>query len=248
MDDQPVSIIIRTLNERDRLKDLFDALASQDYSGTQEIIVVDTSSKDGTAELAHARGAQVITLTQEEFTYPRSMNLGVERATSALVVITVGHSLPFRKDWLRSGVRHFADPNVAGVFAPPRARTDATFAEKIFYSAGQIKAWFYGVHVATPQRWKGIMGATNCMFRRSLWEQHHFDEAFAKGGEDVAWAQWAMAHGYKIICDPKFSVRHSHGNDYSRLKQQLAYWRSLGIPRPFSREALRFRRDIKWNE
>lgn len=243
-----VSIIIRTLNDRDHLAALLDQLDAQDYPGTWEAIVVDTSSTDGTTELAASRGARVVSITQEEFSYPVAINRGMEAAAGEVAVITVGHAIPFSTDWLSSGVRHFADPQVAGVFAPPIARQGAPLFESLMYRIGYVRAWLAGVHVATPERWSGILGATNCIVRRSLWERHPFDVRYGMGGEDVAWARWAIAQGYRVICDWKFSVRHSHGNSVIGHLRQLAYWRSLGKPAPFRKEALRFRKDLRWGE
>jgi len=54
-----LSVIIPTLNEIAYLPQLLDALAIQTRL-PDEIIVADAGSKDGTAELAHARGARII--------------------------------------------------------------------------------------------------------------------------------------------------------------------------------------------
>lgn len=241
-------MIIRTLNDHDRLIELMDALDRQNYAGEREVIVVDTSSVDGTPELARARGAKVVTIAPERFSYPYAINVGIAAAAGDLAVVTVGHAVPFSDSWLRSGVRHFADAGVAGAFGPPIARRDAPLVEKVFYLTGYLKARAFGPHDATPERWPGILGATNCIVRRSLWEEHPFDERYGKGGEDVAWARWAIAAGYRIICDPAFSVRHSHGNGLRQLLRQRRYWRSLDVPQPFSREELSFRTDLRWND
>jgi glycosyltransferase involved in cell wall biosynthesis len=239
-----VSIIIRTRNDAGRIQKLLDTLLAQDYAGEVEIILVDTSSTDGTASIARARGAKIVSITQNEFSYPKSVNAGMREATGELAILTVGHAIPFTGDWIASGVRHFADARTAGVFSPPIAREDAPIVEKLFYLQGYLKARFFGAHSATSRRWPGILGATNCMIRRSLWETHPFDEAYGLGGEDVAWARWAIAQEYKIICDYKFSLRHSHCNNFANLRKQIAYWRSLGTPRPFDRNVLNFRKDI----
>ena len=93
----------------------------------------------------------------------------------------------------------------------------------------------------------GILGATNCAIRRDFWQEHQFDERFGLGGEDGEWAAWAMKSGYKIICDWKVAVYHSHGLGFRALKQQIKYWSKLSVPTTFSREALSFRRDIDFS-
>ena len=59
MSTQRISVIIPTLNEASQLPGLLDALQSQTHP-PDEIIVADAGSKDGTAELALARGARVV--------------------------------------------------------------------------------------------------------------------------------------------------------------------------------------------
>jgi glycosyltransferase involved in cell wall biosynthesis len=242
-----ISIVIRALNERARLAALLDALKAQDYKGEKQIVVVDNASTDGTPELARDRGVRVVTISRGDFSFPASTNRGVRAATQDLVALTVGHALPVRRDWLSSGARHFRDPHVAGVFSPVLARSDSTWAEYFFYLPGYLKARIKGVHDATPTMWPGIMGATNCMLRRSLWETHLFDERYGKGGDDVEWAHWAIREGYRILCDYTFAVYHSHGNDRKNLELQIAYWKSLGVPHPFRKEDLAFRKDIRWD-
>ena len=47
-----VSIIIRALNEREKLQKLLAILRQQDYQGEIELILVDNESVDGKLELA----------------------------------------------------------------------------------------------------------------------------------------------------------------------------------------------------
>lgn len=240
-----VSIIIRTKDEKQRIAELLGMIRWQDYKGQIEIIAVDTNSTDGTRDILKQFNVNTISISQEEFSYPKSMNLGMGAASGELVIITVGHALPFRKDWISSGVRHFLDLSVAGVFGPTRARRDCTWAEFFFYNWRYYLTKIKGVQIADPKKWPGIMGATNCMLRRSLWKEHQFDENFGAGGEDVEWANWAIKQGYKIMVDPKFSVRHSHGNNLFQLKKQRVYWKKLGKPMPFDRKSLSFRKDLR---
>ena len=60
--------------------------------------------------------------------------------------------------------------------------------------------------------------AASCI-RRELWELHNFALPAA---EDIEWASWAVASGYKIIYEARTSVYHSH-DDTCR---QMA-WRAI---------------------
>ena len=109
----PVSVVIRTLNENIALSRLLTAIDAQSYSGRIEVIVVDNESTDGTAKTARTGGATVVTLPRTDFSYPRSMNLGMQAATNEVVLLTVGHALPLSRHWISNAVRHFDDLAVA---------------------------------------------------------------------------------------------------------------------------------------
>lgn len=242
-----VSIIIRTMNERKGLSNLFDILHRQDYGGKKEVIVVDNESSDGTPELARKHGAKVLTIKRKYFGFPRAINMGADAAKEEIIVSLVGHALPFREDWLRIGVEHFHDSLVAGVYSPiAPSRKHNTFPEIMFYAPGYIWARLkesYSVHHVGM----GVFGATNNAFRKELWLQHPFEEKYQLGGEDIKWAEWTLANGYKIICDYRFAVNHSHRLNWEGLIKQYKYWCELDNPTVFDQKRLSFRKDLKFN-
>lgn len=239
-----VSIVIRTINEKEKLSRLLDTIDIQDFPGEKEVIVVDNESTDGTKELAISRGAHVLTIGRETYTYPKAMNMGVDAAAHELVVLTVGHALPFHDFWLTSGARHFNDPSVAGIWGPVIPHKGASWAELLFYWPNYLLARVRGP-IRAKHAGPGVLGATNCIVRKSLWTEHKFDERYELGGEDKEWADWATKKGYVIVCDAAFSLRHSHGLNAQQLKKQWAYWRKLGEPTKFDRKELEFRQDLK---
>ncbi|MEI6528105.1 MAG: glycosyltransferase [bacterium] len=237
--------MIRTINERASLEKLLISLRSQKCSEPFEIIVVDNESTDGTKELALDFGAKVITLPRNEFSYPKSMNLGVKNTTGEYVVLTVGHALPVSDKWLQKVVENFQDKNVAGFYGTQLPRNGAHLVEFITYSFWYLKGLIFGKRLVSNT--KGIMSATNCALRKSLWEKHPFDERYEMGGEDGEWAAWAINSGYKIILDPGFSLRHSHPmKNFFQRKSQFAYWGRLDRPTKFDRSELGFRSDLNF--
>lgn len=246
-----VSIVVRTLNEKERLKNLLNNLNEQKYDGKKEIIVVDNESVDGTAETAKKFGAEVVIIPRDEFTFPKSLNVGATEANNEILVFTVGHALPVSSQWLKSGIRHFADKKVGGVFSPVIPHKfpgypKRTLAEIRFYYPGYIMAVIKGFH-PVKFRGMGVFGATNCAVRKDLWLKHHFDERFELGGDDGEMAKWLREQGYKIICDWRFAVYHSHGLGFRGLKEQFNYWSKLGGPTTFSRDEFVFREDLDFS-
>jgi glycosyltransferase involved in cell wall biosynthesis len=246
MKSNPVSVVIRSCNEVDDLTNLLISLREQDYNGSVEIVVVDNASTDGTPEIAKKFGAKVINLPKEEFTYPKSMNLGVVNASHEIVILTVAHALPVNKNWLAVAASYFDDNNVAGIFAHCLPAKKKTLAEILFYYPNYLRDLLSSPRVVKKTE-MGILGATNCAIRKSLWEKNHFDEHFELGGEDGQWASWVMGLGYKIIMDVAFTVYHSHYLGFIGLFKQMRYWTKLGKEQKFSQEDLKFRGKIFHN-
>lgn len=242
-----VSIVIRTLNESRTLDKLLTAIKSQEGIDLSrvEIIVVDNDSSDNTKEIAKRYGARVINISKKEFSYPKSMNLGVGAANAPIVILTVGHALPKGKYWLASIVPYFLDSKVAGVYSPVLPNKNSGLYEGLAY-----RWWYLTKTFINPKyinKYNGEdFGATNAALRKSLWEKHNFDQRYELGGEDTHWAEWALAQGYVIVQDKKFAVYHSHGLSMIRFIKQMNYWKSFSHPSKFSRDVLWYRKDIKW--
>ena len=240
---QPVSVVIRAWNEATALQRLLDALATQDYKGAVELIVVDNGSTDDTSLVAKRAGAKIVHLPQAAFSYPKSLNLGIGAASNELVVEVVAHALPINNHWLTSGLKHFTDPKVVGVYADQIAVPGASLGERILY--GNERRNSRRKTHAIKRAGMGVFGATNLIIRRSTWEQHHFDEQYGLGGEDEAWARWALSHGYSLIKEAGFVVYHSHNIKTTDLVKQWLHWHSTRKPLPFDQAVIRkFRPDI----
>jgi cellulose synthase/poly-beta-1,6-N-acetylglucosamine synthase-like glycosyltransferase len=90
--DPSVSVVIRAFNEAAKLELLFEDIRNQLFSSGVEIVVVDNGSSDSTAEVAKHHGPQVVTLQQSDFSYPKSLNVGVDAASNDVVLVTVAHA------------------------------------------------------------------------------------------------------------------------------------------------------------
>jgi len=137
------------------------------------------------------------------------MNVGIKEAKYPVVILTVGHALPVNAEWINSAAKHFSESKVAGVYSTVIPKKPYSISEFFLYYPGFIFNKMRGPF-AVKKVGKGVFGATNLAIRKSLWEEHHFEEKYELGGEDTHWAEWALSRGYEIICDTSFAVRHSH--------------------------------------
>jgi glycosyltransferase involved in cell wall biosynthesis len=253
-----ISLVIRTLNEAKELRLLLEDLKKQvgpvinnvrqpSFWDSLEIIVVDNESTDDTQAVAEAYGCKVVTLPRAEFTYPKSINLGISAASHEVVILVVGHVRLLRTDSLLVAAKAFEDRQVAGLYSPVIPLGNSSLVEKLFYYPGYLFARLRGPF-QVGMKAMGVMGATNCVIRRSLWEKHPFDETYEAGGDDGEWANWVREQGFTIICDWRFSVRHSHQLDFAGLKEQIAYWSDLAKPSKFDLPRIKsFRKDMNFD-
>jgi glycosyltransferase involved in cell wall biosynthesis len=221
-----ISVVIRSLNERASVEALLRDIHSQRFGGEIELIVVDNESDDGTAGMARAIGATVVTIPRHEYTHSYAMNLGVKAASYNHVFMTVGHALLSNNMALWAGMRHFEDPSVAGVFSyPPLPNSNATAAERFLLEP-------LGLLARTTRPVKrvrmGTMTATGSILLKSVWEDlGHFDESLKKGAEDMALARKMLAAGYQIIHDPLLRVHHTHGLGLIARAERTLRWASI---------------------
>ncbi|MEA2007446.1 MAG: glycosyltransferase family A protein [Patescibacteria group bacterium] len=221
-----ISVIIRTKNEEKYLGQVLEMIKQQTYQNF-EIIIVDDHSSDKTLEIAKSYGCKIITMPKDQFSHPRSCNIGAENASGKYPVYLNGHSIPISIKFLEDGLKNFENEKVAGIYSIPLAHKHSTLADKVLYNIagytiGMIK---YRIKKFAP----GLLGTTNAMLRKKLWEEYKFNENLNNGwgGEDSEWAWHFIKLGYVIIHDPKFKARHSHHLKFKDLFWQLNNWRKM---------------------
>ncbi|KKP81937.1 MAG: Glycoside hydrolase family 2 protein [Candidatus Moranbacteria bacterium GW2011_GWF2_35_54] len=139
--------------------------------------------------------------------------------------------------WLENGINDFAIGDVAGVYGNVVALPDATIWEKMIFN----KLWLGKNKKIIKDAKMGVLGFTNAIIRKDLWEKRNINEEYGKGGEDGEWAKYWLENGYEIVCDPKVSVQHSHGLGLIGLFKQWQHWRDTITPGPYKQ--LKYRKN-----
>jgi glycosyltransferase involved in cell wall biosynthesis len=245
--DPNLSVVIRTRNVAARLEQLFEDIHHQVYSSEVEVIVVDSESTDRTPRVASYYGAEVVTLPRGEFTYPKSMNSGVEAASHDTVFVTVGHALLSNVYNLHAGARHFNHDTVAGAFGTVLPNDNASYIEKLA-ALGNVLASRPAHKIKEVTM--GVLAATGAMIAKPAWQElGRFDERYEAGGDDTALAGLMLKNGYDVLREAALTVHHSHGLgmvDY--IKQDRAWNKSLKGPQPYDEQELLARRpDLRGN-
>ncbi len=195
-----VSIVIRAFNEEKHIGRLLAAIRKQTIR--PEIILVDSGSTDKTVAIARPYHVRVVHIKPKDFTFGRSLNVGIAAARGEVVVLASAHVLPVHNDWLANLVAPFRDADVVMAYGKQRGTKDSRFSE--------TQHWlrWYSEQSNLDQA-HGYCNNANAAVRRRVWKQNPFDEELT-GLEDLAWGSWARQAGYKIAYVANAGVLHLH--------------------------------------
>ena len=215
-----VSIVLPTRNGAATLPAVLDAIDRQRTDFMFEVVAVDSSSTDGTAELLRARVARVVGVPDGTFDHGLTRNAGVEIARGELIVLMVQDAVPASDYWLATLIAPLrADHRVAGVYARQLPRADASPLTQYYLSqwaaaaeAGRTstiesRAEFEALEPRARFERCAFDNVCSCI-RRSVWTRIPFEPTPI--AEDMEWARAVMLAGYRIVYVPEAAVIHSH--------------------------------------
>jgi glycosyltransferase involved in cell wall biosynthesis len=205
------SIVIRAYNEAEHIGRLLEGISHQTV-GSAEVVLVDSGSTDKTVQIAEAGGARIVRIPSAEFSFGRSLNLGVQATSHELVVIASAHVRPVYPDWLECLLRPFSDNKVALVYGKQRGTDLSRFSEHQIF-----RQWF--PNEDTVDQTSPFCNNANAAIRRSFWGSRPYDEALT-GLEDVEWAKWAMGQGYRVAYAAHAEVTHIHRETPRRVYER----------------------------
>jgi rhamnosyltransferase len=207
-----ISVVIPVKDGGEDLRRCLDALGRQSVDDEVELVVMDSSSKDGSAELARRHGARVHVIASHEFNHGGTRNVGAELARGDVLVFTSQDAYAASDDWLAKLTAPLRDDErVAGVYGRQLPHHDATPPERYFLD------FLYGPQPRL-QRATGVdelsmettlFSNANAAVRRSIWQQFRFVDDIIMS-EDQEWSRRVLLAGHAIAYEPRAAVRHSH--------------------------------------
>ena len=248
-----VTVAIPVLNGGAYLDEVLRAVRAQRVDVPVELLVVDSGSTDGSLEIAHRHGANVIEIPQSEFSHGGTRNLAIERSRGDAVAFLTQDATPASEEWLSSILEGFAQADdVALVFGPhiPRPGHSHVFAREM---RDHFRTWGEGKRIDVqrldrspdalaeyrlyPYRLQ-FFSDVNGAVARFAWERVPYrDVPYA---EDQLLAREMIEAGYAKVFHPGAAVYHSHDyppsqflrryfDEFRSLREVLGHVESFGL-------------------
>lgn len=208
------SIIVPTLNAAHELTALHRALIRQTRH-PHEIILIDSSSDDGTPLLGAEYGWTVHVIPRPTFDHGGTRNLGASLATGELLVFLSQDALPADDCWLARLVEPIEKGVAVAVYSRQVARTSASHSEKYARLAN------YPVESSVRTIGKVRAEGIRALFYSNVSSATSREAFEAVGGfptrtimnEDGQYASKLLEAGHAVAYEAESCVLHSH--DYS---------------------------------
>lgn len=247
-----VSVIIPTLEAAGQIGPLLDALRRQTVR-PDEVLVVDSCSRDGTAELARAHGARVMSIPRDRFDHGGTRDAALRQTAGGFVLFLTQDALPADERYIEHLLKPFADERVAAVSGRQLPRPDArpyVQAVQQYRYPPQSRAWGPEERDALGIRAYHLSDVCSA-YRRSAYEAVGGFPHPLPTNEDMLIAAALLDAGYRLAYRADAAVVHSHNltlrQEYRRNvligRFLREYGERLGNPRETG-EGLRMVRQV----
>jgi glycosyltransferase involved in cell wall biosynthesis/GT2 family glycosyltransferase len=212
-----VSAVIPVKDGERYLDELLGALARE---GVEEILVIDSGSKDRSVQIARAHGAALLQIEPGEFSHGRTRNLGAERTSGELICFLTQDATPC-PGWLAAYRQAFTLEERVGVaYGPhlPRPDTSPMIARELneFFASFSPD----GTPVVQRAGDPTFLSNVNACYARECWEEIRFRDM--PYSEDQAFGEDVLAAGWSKVYHPGAAVLHAH--DYPPVEFMRRYF------------------------
>jgi glycosyltransferase involved in cell wall biosynthesis len=226
---RPVTVAIPVLDGGALLGEVLAAVRAQEVDRPVELLVADSGSTDGSAQLARRLGARVLDVAPGEFSHGGTRNRLVAEAAGDHVAFLTQDSVPAHRGWLAALLRGFtlAD-DVALTCGPYRPREgDSPMVRR---ELTEFFARFGGERVDRGAAGPGpasFYSSANGAIARWAWERVPLRPV--PYAEDQVLARDVLAAGLAKAYVPEAAVVHSHDLPPLRaLRRYFDDFRALG--------------------
>jgi GT2 family glycosyltransferase len=241
-----VAIVIVSYNSEDHIGACLESVFAQNKAVTQQVIVVDNDSRDGTVAFIREKFPQVeLVLPGANLGFAAGVNLGVKHADAEFVLllnpdtVILDHAVDVVVDFARKNPRH-------GLYGGRTLRPDGSLEPSSCWglpSLWSMTLFAFGLTTLAPRnRWldpeslgnwqrdtvREVGVITGCFLLASLevWNRlGGLDERYFMYGEDADLAMRAHRAGYRPVICPDARLIHEVGacSDTPVHKTMLLY-------------------------
>jgi rhamnosyltransferase len=206
-----ISIVVPVKNGGADLVRCLEAISAQKVDEDVEVVVIDSSSTDGSAAEAERRGAIVHTIPTGEFHHGRTRNLGASLAHGDVLVFTSQDAYAANEHWLARLVAPLRENSIVGVYGRQLPHKRSRPTERYFLD------FLYGrdrrvQRVAPGERLDfeaTLFSNVNSAIARETWKAYPFAEDIVMS-EDQEWSRRVLRAGMALAYEPDAAVYHSH--------------------------------------
>jgi O-antigen biosynthesis protein len=205
---------------KDGARHLPELLLALSREGPDEVLVIDSGSRDTSVPIARAAGASVIEIAAESFGHGRTRNLAADSTYGELILFLTQDAVPV-EGWLAAHVAAFhLDARVGASYGPhlPRESTSPMIARELEeFFAGMSPGGDPVVHGSGDIT---FLSNVNAAYSRECWRELRFgDLPYA---EDQAFGRAMLEAGWRKVFHPGAAVVHAH--DYPPLEFARRYF------------------------
>jgi len=222
-----VSVLIPTYNGGIQFRNTLEAVLQQKTTFTFEIIIIDSSSTDGSDQYCQRLSLEhpsirLFSIPKESFQHGKTRNYGISQSRGVFVALLTQDAMPANEYWLSSLITPMIDdPSIVGIFGKHIPYNDVDIFEKqsILNQFAQFGDGLVPFKLTDENKQKFHEDATyrgflcyysdnNSALRKSIWHKIPYPEvAF---GEDQLWAKAIISKGYTKAYTSLAIVYHSH--------------------------------------
>ncbi len=231
-----VSVLLVTKNgERYLAETLQRVRAQRGRFQLDEIIAVDSGSRDKTLTILESHAVRVLRIPPQDFGHGKTRNLAAAQAQSDYLVFLTQDATPANAGWLAALLAPLlADPSIAGAYSRqlPRPHCHPMEWRRIVEDelSGRTESYLNSseaLDYANNPAFFYFFSNVSSVLRRSAWQKFPFPEVdFA---EDQLWARQVLEAGYQTAYRADSLVYHSHGyGPWPNFRRHFDHARALG--------------------
>ncbi len=206
-----ISLVVPTLNAGAEIDGLLDALDHQTVR-IDEVLVVDSSSDDGTIEIAARRGARTVSIPRSDFDHGGTRHEALTMTSGNLVLFLTQDALPADRLYVERLIEPFRDEEVAMASGRQIPKSDAKRFEQLVRGFNYPEeANVRSLKDVETLGIKAFFASDACSaYRRSAYEACGGFPRPCNTNEDMLMAARFIKSGRKVAYAADARVLHSH--------------------------------------